>query len=150
MQFADPILQERTKGEIPTEPQLAFFWWIDKINLQRSCGWTRNYIESNVRKLSTIAETLYSQWLNKKGLDGSCATYLYMVLPFISFRFFNSPGLKEVVLSKVTDRSVARLIEAMVDQDKEDKQPEFQEAILRQSAKRFKEFLREIEETRFQ
>jgi hypothetical protein len=150
MQFIDPILRERSQGQQPTDSREAYFWLVDKVNFVRSCEWTPHLFRNYVEALGKVIEELYSAWLKRKGLDGESAEYHYMVLPYISFRFFNAPQFKEVQLAKVTSKQIDRLVQAMVNEFPQTERSEFVAAMLKHSARRLIEFIKEIEDTRWQ
>jgi hypothetical protein len=113
---------ETTEPNWSSKPQDAFeqvFWHLDKINMLRGDYYTPEALEPYVRWLGEVVERLYTEWLRAHGLqqeDGEPAEYLYLVLPYISFRLLNARGIKPVDLFKVTSTKKKKFIDCMVEE----------------------------------
>jgi|GEM_PF-2236767 len=113
---------ETTEPVSSKKPEDTFeqvFWYIEQINVRRGHYWSPQALESYVRGLGESVEQLYTEWLRAQGLqqdDGEPAEYLYLVLPYISFRFLNARGIKPVDLFKVTSAQKKKFIGCMVEQ----------------------------------
>ena len=124
----DSVIGEQCINNDITEPMLSkkpedrfeqVFWYIDQINVRRGHYWSPQSLESYVRGLGEPVEQLYTEWLRAQGLrqeDGEPAEYLYLVLPYISFRFLNARGIKPVDLFKVTSAQKKKFIDCMVEE----------------------------------
>lgn len=108
----EPILSKK-----PDDRFEQVFWYINQINVRRGHYWSPQSLESYVRGLGESVEQLYTEWLGSQGRqqeDGEPAEYLYLVLPYISFRFLNARGIKPVDLFKVTSAQKKKFIDRMV------------------------------------
>jgi hypothetical protein len=110
---------ERILTEKPHEAFEQVFWHIDTINIRRGYGYPPEFLEMYVREMAEPVEQLYTEWLRSRGIqqDGcGLSEYLYLVLPYISFRLLNARGTKPVNIFKVTSAQKKRFIDCMVEE----------------------------------
>jgi hypothetical protein len=137
-------LANRISPQEPSEPLEQIFWRIDKINRLRSCHWSPHYLESYVRQLADGVEEQYINWLKAEGVkrdEGDFAQYLYLVLPWLSFRLLNSPGTKEVNIFKVSSGQKKRFIDIMIEELHELPDDPLLRAMMRESLNMLLSFL---------
>jgi hypothetical protein len=93
------------------------FWYLDKINQRRSCHWSAESLEWDVREFAALVEELYGEWLRatglQKGNDGS--EWQYLVLPYISFRLLNGSRAKEVDIFTISSAQRKRFLQVLAE-----------------------------------
>ena len=145
MIFCDPDLRQRVDlGEPETDLEKAF-WLVDKINYRRSLMWSPNMYEADIRRLSELAEELFADWLKERGVISSKSDvdpYLFVVLPYISFRFLNAPKMREVNLWESTNSQRKRIVQYLLDDLIELPKVPMATAMVRESVNTFLSFLK--------
>ena len=110
-------IRDRLAPERPTDQLERFFWLIDKINLVRSCRWRQEMYENYVRELEDVAIPLFTDWLRTQGAAKELPMYEFVVLPYISFRFFNAPAAREVDILTASTAQRKRLVDYLAKDD---------------------------------
>jgi hypothetical protein len=146
-------LANRIARDKPEDAYEQIFWYVDRINLQRSCHWPADYLEPCVRELADVIEGLYAEWLRARGIsktDQDQSEYLYMVLPYVSFRFLNSQASKEVAIFKASSDQKRRFIKCMAEELHELSDGPLLRAVIAQSLKTLLSFLESVQLRRLQ
>lgn len=143
-------IKERIAQERPTDEVECLYWLIDSINLRRSCYWEPRHYEDRVRELGDLVTELFKKWLRAQGMIKDIAGYEYLVLPYISFRFFSAPPSKEVDIFTATSSQKNRLISHIVEDMKEIPDSRMFRAMMRESLNVFLSFLASIRRSRVQ
>lgn len=140
-------LANRNPQQEPSEPLEQIFWRIDRINFLRSCHWPPEYLESYVRQLADGVEEQYIDWLKVQGIkkcEGDFAQYLYLLLPYLSFRLLNAPASKEVNIFKVSSGQKKQFIDIMVEELHELPDDPILRAMMKESLKTLLLFLESL------
>jgi len=137
-------LLQRIGIEKPHDTHERFFWLIDRINLHRSCRWSPQHYEREVRELSDLTESLFRDWLHAQGITEGFECYDYIILPYLSFRFFNAPGAKEVDVTVASSSQKKKLLDHLVAEAPELPAPEFYRAVLGEALSKLLVFLRAL------
>jgi len=140
----DEQLAHRISNHEPSEPLEKIFWGIREIHRLRSCHWSPRSLEPKVRELADGVEAQYIDWLRAQGVqggDGELSQYLYLVLPYLSFRLLNAPASKEVDIFKVSASQKTRFIDLMVEELHELPDNPFLRAMMKESLKTLLVFL---------
>jgi hypothetical protein len=143
----------RYPAEKPIDPHELVFWYLDSINLHRRRYWRPEMLEPNVRELGDHLEDLYTDWLRAEGIKATgddLIPYLYLVLPYISFRLLNSKPSIEVSIFDVSSAQKTRFIDYMITQHEEFADNTFLRKMLEESLKKFLTFLKAIRRRREQ
>jgi hypothetical protein len=138
---------DRALNSKPSDSFELIFWYIDKINSLRAHFWPPHYLEPYVREMAVPVEQLYTEWLMSKGFqknDQDLSQYLYLVLPYISFRILNARGTKPVSIFKATANQKKRLIDCMIEELHELPDTPLLRAMMRESLKTLLEFLESL------
>lgn len=143
----DEQLANRISNHQPSEPLEKIFWGISEIHRLRTCHWSPRSLEPKVRELADVVEAQYIDWLRAQGVQGGdsqLSQYLYLVLPYLSFRLLNAPPSKEVNLFKVSASQKNRFIDLMVEELHELPDDPLLRAMLKASLKTLLTFLQSL------
>lgn len=115
-------MKEQLTGRILSEKPLdqfeRIFWLLDRINLNRRSYAPPEFLESYVREIADLVEQLYTEWLHARGVkqdNQGLSEYLFLVLPYISFRILNARGSKPVSIFKVNSDQKKRFVDCMIE-----------------------------------
>jgi hypothetical protein len=153
MIFCDPDLRQRVDLGEPETDLEKVFWLVDKINYRRSLLWSPHMFEADVRRLGDLVEDLYANWLRERGVasdPSDVGAYLFIVLPYISYRFFNSVRLREVNLWESTHSQRKKIVQCLLDELIELPKVPLARAMVRESVNTFLSFLRVMGARRMQ
>jgi hypothetical protein len=140
-------LTGRVSSEKPVDEFEQIFWHFDRINLRRSCYASPEFLEPYVREVAGLVEQLYAEWLQARGLkkdDHGFSEYLFLVLPYISFRILNSRGSKPVSIFKVNSDQKKRFIDCMVEELHELPDTPIVRAMMKETLNMLLEFLESL------
>jgi len=143
----DEQLANRISSHEPSEPLEKIFWGISEIHRLRTGHWSPRSLEPKVRELADVVEAQYIDWLRAQGVqggDGELSQYLYLVLPYLSFRLLNGPASKEIDLCKVSASQKNRFIDLMVEELHELPDNPFLRAMMKESLKTLLVFLENL------